>query len=619
MRRLTFKLCGEAVPVYVVTEPDDLTAFYDWLAEPRRALAVDTETTGVDIYARDFRLRLIQFGDEHAAWVLPVETMPRLREHASEALNMDHRLVLHNAAFDLHVLDRAGVTPMDELWPKVVDTQILSHLIDPRASHEGSIGHGLKELSTVWIDGNAPDSQRAMKDEFKKLKCKISDGFARIDIDNPEYLRYAGADTVLTARLLAVLEPIVQSKGWTTLARFEHELAAFIATVERRGMLLDVDYAERLKLDLLAEQEAGERDAARFGVTNVNNTRQVATALEATGAVLTERTPSGSPKVDRAVLSNLAGAGNPLAAAIVKAKRANKYRTSYVASCLALRDETDRIHPSIRPLQARTARMSVSSPPLQQLPSGEWRIRRLFVADPGQLIVSCDYAQVEMRILAVLADEPAMKAAIQSGESLHMLTGRALYGLDFDKDKDPKGYKLAKNVGFGRVYGGGANTLSRQADVSLVQAKSAMDVYDRSFPNIKRHQSWLVDRATFSGDRAVITPTGRRLPLDGDRLYAALNYEIQSTARDVMAQALLDLRDAGLGEYVLLPIHDEVLGQAPADMAQEIAERIADVMSSKDFLSSGIDLDAEPDVYGSSWAGGYGYKDPTDIGTEEED
>src|SRR5690606_23455118 len=150
--------------------------------------------------------------------------------------------------------------------------------------------------------------------------------------------------------------------------------------------------------------------------------------------------------VDRAVLLPLAdldqqwqriGARtpNPLADAILRSKRAGKWRETYADQFMALKDEDDRIHPFIGGLQARTARMSISRPPLQQLPSGDWAIRRAFVADPGQLIVSCDYSQVEMRVLAGLSGDEALVRAIRSGKDLHDYTTNLVWGLPFPPPK----------------------------------------------------------------------------------------------------------------------------------------------------------------------------------------
>lgn len=602
MRTITQALTGGEVAVHVVEREEDAEALSVWACDTRRrALAVDTETTGLNILAGD-RVRLVQLGDTTTSWVVPVEEAEHLGRTFSvlrRVLCQAPALVCHNATFDLLALDRLGLVDLEDAYRRTTDTRILAHLQDPRARSEGGVGHGLKELCSVYVDADAPDSQAALNAVFRANRWRKSEGFARIPTDHEDFLRYAGLDTILTARLLEVLGPAVNGAGMGRLAEFEHEVAALLAVMERRGMRLDVPYTERLVGYFAEERAAGLATARQWGVENVESTAQVAAALMATGVELTERTPTGRPKVDRAVLEALAEDGHELARAITRAKRAAKFSTAYAEAMLALRDESDRIHPKINSLQARTARMSVSTPPLQQLPSGDWRIRRCLVADPEQAIVACDYAQVELRVLFGLAQERNGMAAIAAGRDLHDATAEILFGPGFTKAQR----KLAKNVGFGRVYGGGAAKLARMAGVDLETAKAAMAAYDRGFPGVQRYGRGLQEWAQVTGDRCVTTPSGRRLPLDGDRLYAATNYVVQSTARDVLAQALLELKDAGLADHLLLPVHDEVIAQAPAEDAADVAEAIRRTMS-MDFM--GVRLDAEAEVYGPTWGHGYG-------------
>lgn len=591
-------LSGSLVDIHYVEDSSDLDRFEEFLRQPRRIMAVDTETTGLDIYSSGFGLRLVQFGDEHQAFVLRYDTHRDAIKRALERLPL---MLFHNSTFDLLVLDRFNLIRLEDSFPKSHDTRTLSHLLDPRAESEGGIGHALKALSTVYVSADAPDSQAELHKIFRKRgwKLKTGEGWAKIEIDNPTYVLYAGLDVILTARLFEVIGPKCVAQGYNKLLEFERQVSYLLAKLERKGMLVDVDWAKHMITVYDERREVAVAKCAEYGIENVESTAQVIRALEGSGAVLLERTPKGAPKVDKAVLEALAAQGNPVAASITEAKQALKYRTAYVDSVLELRDPLNRIHPKINGLQARTARMSVSRPPFQQLPSGDWQIRRMIIADPGKAIISCDYAQVEMRVLAALSEEAIMMQAIADGISLHRVTAALMFGDDYTDLQ----YKLAKNTGFGRVFGGGAKTLARQAGVDLDVAQATINLYDRTYPGLKRYSRKLVERARASGSRSVTTPAGRFLPLDGDRLYAATNYMVQSTARDVLCQALLDLDEAGLSDHILLPIHDEVLGQADIGEAEEVANAIAEVMG-MDFF--GVRLDAEPDVYGFSWGHGYG-------------
>jgi DNA polymerase-1 len=262
-------------------------------------------------------------------------------------------------------------------------------------------------------------------------------------------------------------------------------------------------------------------------------------------------------------------------------------------------DVDGRIHCKINSLQARTARMSIAGPPLQQLPSGDWTIRRALLPDPGMRIFSVDYSAVEMRVLAALADETVMKSAIAEGRDLHGFTAELIYGPGYTSFHR----KLCKGVGFGKVYGGGALTLSRQTGAPLPDVKKAIAAYDRTYRGIKRFSNKLQREARADG-YIVWTPVGRRLPLDRDRVYAATNYMVQSTARDVLCQALLDMDDKGLSEFLLLPIHDEVLGCAPDADVEEVVKEVVGTMSMNFF---GVPLDADPvdAIGGRSWGSRY--------------
>ncbi len=337
--------------------------------------------------------------------------------------------------------------------------------------------------------------------------------------------------------------------------------------------------------------------AATFGVLNINSRNQVAEGLMATGWVPQHFTPGGDPQVNKAVLETLAPT-NPLAAAVLKARRGSKWATAYAIPMSEV-DENGYIHPSINTLQARTARMSVSNPPLQQLPSGDRTIRDAVIPDDGRVLWAADYSQVELRVLAALANERNMKDSIANGIDLHDATAQAIFGDDFTKDHR----KIAKATNFLIVYGGGQAALARNAGITVHEAKDAIDRYRRQFPAIGRYSRRLQERAE-GGRRLVITASGRQLPVDGDRLYSAVNFVVQSSARDVLAQALLAMVDAGLrpGDDLLLPIHDECIGQVEPDRFAEVSEVIRDAMS-MDFL--GVRLDAAAEVLGERWGDGY--------------
>lgn len=607
MRILHHTIAGDDCTLMYPERPDDIPDFQAWLGDQAgRVIGLDTETTGLNIFAPDFRLRLVQFGAPRTAWVLRADLFSDAIR--AELLDPRYSFAVHNWAFDGLVLDRTLDVPLESLTDRVFDTRIFAHLLDPRQPSEGGAGLALKPLSAIYVDDAAPDTQAGLHKHFHELGFTNETGWANIDINDELYLRYAALDVILEPRLFDELSKIVRSIGLSRLSQFEHLVQSYLMIMQRRGLLLDAAYVAGLDHDLSVEAARYREVARRYGVENVNSTKQVAECLVATGETLTQRTKTGL-KVDKEVLLPLADMDNlwerrgardpnPLAEAVLHAKRAEKWRKSYAGAFTSLADADHRLHPRIGALAARTARMSVSAPPLQQLPSSDWKIRRAIVADPGMVMMSSDYDQIELRVLAALADVKGMKQAIAEGRDLHGFTAELVYGPDYTK----KQRKLMKGVGFGKVYGGGAATLSRQTGADLAAVKSAVRAYDRVYPEVRRFASRLQRRAQY-GKREVITVSGRHLPLDRDRLYSATNYVVQSSSRDILAQAIVDLFDAGLGNYLLLPIHDELLAEAPEADAADVARAITEIMT-VDFR--GVPLTATAEIVGRNWGAAYG-------------
>jgi DNA polymerase-1 len=626
VRTFPYTLDGRETITYVPESERELPRFWSFMERAGRArLGFDTETTGLDIYGRNHRLRTAQFGSLALgeAWVLPVERGAAYADATRRVLTAHPAFTAHNAPYDAQVIDRHLGVKLEAFMPKVRDPRIHAHLLDPRAKSEGGIGLRLKDLAAVYVDNTAPDTEDGLTAVFRSLGLTKDTGFARVPIDDPTYLAYAGLDTLLVSGLDERLwEAIAGIPGQAALSEFEHLIALILASMQRRGMRLDVEYTTTLVNNLQAEGDLWRGKAATLGVDSVGSPAKVAARLLEMGERLTERTDSGAFKVDRAVLLGLsdldrdwkrigAREPNPVAESVLRAKRADKWRVTYAEAMLNLRDDADRVHPSLGGLMARTARMSVSSPPLQQLPSGDWTIRRCFISDPGAVWGGIDFQAVEMRVLAALANVKAMTRAILDGDDLHAFTAAMVEGcsveeftarLDAGDKAAHKARKLLKGVGFGKVYGGGATTLSRQTGAAMADVKRAIEAYDRVYPEVRKY-SKAIQREAAYGKREVVTPTGRHLPMDRDRSYAGLNYMIQSTARDLLAQALVNVHASGLLDYVLLPIHDELIVQAPEADMTEVMRAVGDCMAT---TFKGVPIAVDGEVFGTSWGFGYG-------------
>lgn len=584
---------GELVAVRVVSSTDDTSMFLDWV-DRQEAVAVDTETTGLDLFSDTFRVRAIQFGNTTEAWVLLIEEDRGLNVVAQVALNAVPAITFHNATYDLLALEQSEGIQVD--LDKITDTKILAHLVDPREIKEGGAGLSLIDLTrnTLKLPETAEEIKGSMTLAAKRLKIPKSRLFAEIDVFDTGYTLYAGMDVILTARLHKKLAPMVPRVS-RKLIPFEHKVAWACMALERNGFLLDVDYATRFSDELKAEQAHWEGVALdKFGVEKVNSTAQVAEALLGLGVKIPGRTPTGNYKVDSTLLESLIDGDNPqaaeLAEAVLEAKKASKWRTTWVDKFLDNRDASDRCHASIQPLRARTARMSITGIPAQTLPSKDWKVRRCFIAEPGNVIISADYQAQELRVLAALAGDRTMIQAFRNGDDLHQITA----------DASGAERSVGKTVNFAYVYGSGPANIAATCKITVPKAKQVIEGFEKAYPGVKRLSEKLQKQARIKG--YVDTPSGRRIPVDKDRPYAALNYQIQSTSRDITARALVKLYESGFIQYVRLPIHDEIVASVPASMADSALKLFAQYMRT-DFKGVCVDTDAE--LYGKSWGSGY--------------
>ncbi|AOT24700.1 DNA polymerase I [Mycobacterium phage Stasia] len=599
-------VADDEVVIHVVDRESDLDGFMDFIRAHQGFLGLDSETTGLDIYNDGFRCRLVQFGTPSEAWVVPVERGGPYAGDVKRALEMVQGFVLHNAAYDLQVFERTLGVPMETMWPKVKDTRILAHLVDPRGRDEGGSGHSLEDLTRRYIDTAVADNVKTlMADLAKANKTTKANVWKKVPFEDEHYQLYSGMDPILAARLIQKLAPLVKVSD--ELVQNEHRLAEICSYMERTGFLLDVEYTEELSLDLQVKESHYNEVALNYGCEKVNSTDQVADVLEGMGVRIKGRTPSGKRKVDDALLSELTEheKAGEFATAVIEAKKAGKWRKTWVDGFLKQRDSQNRCHAAINPLRARTARMSITGIPAQTLPAGDSTIRRCFLADEGHRIASVDYQAQELRVLAALSKDRTMIEAFLNDEDLHLMTARAAWP-DRDITKDSPERKYAKVVNFGRVYGGGAKTVAEQTGLDMGMAQQVVAGFDKAYPEVQKLSQRLQREAIRNG--YITTPFidglgGRRLPVDPQRAYSALNYLIQSSSRDVTCRALLRLHDAGFTPYLRLPIHDEILASVPADKAEWGAQRIGELMAEQ---MGPVLIGTDPEVGGRSWGSLYG-------------
>lgn len=667
MIRLEERIAGERCWINAVQGRRDFAEVLAFATKTRKnklpPFSFDTESTGINSHHPNWRLRMFQFGDRRCVYIIPA----KFKDLIENVLAVERKWICHNAPHDVRAVDRhLGFST--GLLPSCEDTFILAHMHDSRNKKEGGTGNRLEDLAVAYVDPSIVRFEKNLKAEFKRIeiplpgevyrsgprkgtqkyrKAKLAEGWGFISLYHEAYLRYAGSDPLNTMRVWRHLISVLRTrKGQRSLADFEHRVQRACDMLQRKGVLVDVEYTIKLANEMVLEAEDHEMWADWHGVQNINSTAQLSAAMLSYGAHLTERTKKGKLKVDKTVLQGFEHADGDLGALtrhVLSAKQLRKRKAAWLDAALEERDENDRAHPTIKSLAARTARMSMSDIQLHNVPSHEKRIRQCFIADPGHLIFSADYDQQEMRMAGALSGEPKIIQAAHDGFSIHKLTAETVFGRKYS-DRE---YKFSKNLNFGWLFGGGAKTLAEQTGIEIEAAAALVSRYNKAYPVMARWKRETTDtvlrNALTPGEYAmlkqfqqqmwecdsspegqalkrslrsevnellrgktgvVVTPIGRRLIVDAVKAYRAVNYRVQSASRDMTAEGLVRIAESEHGDHALLVIHDEILGQAPKRKAPRIADIFAEMMTT---IFMDVPFTAAGKVYGPSW--GDGYKD----------
>src|SRR5690606_32063674 len=338
--------------------------------------------------------------------------------------------------------------------------------------------------------------------------------------------------------------------------------------------------------------------AAEWGVDLIGSSEQIISALEGLGFKLTKRTkpteahPKGQLSTDESVLKSI---DHPLTEAILKAKSAEKKRSTWFENILKNLSREGRVHVSINSCQARSARMTVTGAiAAQTLPAGTGYVRHAFLAEEGHVSATCDYQSMELMFLAAESGDRRMLKAYKEGEDLHDITAAGAFGpMGWDPasgEHHPK-RKAGKGTNYTVVFGGGWNAVSTQWDISEEDAKTAVKAFWETYPATRKLSDKYTNEAKRNG--FIYTGTGRRILTDERRPYAGMNYRIQSTCRDITARALIELDKAGFTPFMRLPVHDEIVFSFPKERAEELTKKAAQIMQ---FVYKGLLIPADGEI-----------------------
>jgi DNA polymerase I len=589
------------VQLHLVDSVEKAGEFITWLGErrPHNAIAIDTETGEYPGRERKDalspwhgRLRLVQVGDGQQAWAMPWDEWAGAFYQAMD--QFDGQIVCHNIGFEARWFDVQSRWNLP--WHRSHDTMIMAHIIDP-------LGVGaLKRLAALHVDGRAV----ALQDTLDTELVKNGWTWGTVPTNFQPYWAYGALDCILTMRLWEQFYEKCGPGGPYNKA-YELEIATrrIVTRMEINGARIDLDYSKK-KFDELTEYAGSVKTWAKqkYNGVSIGSNIQLVRLFESLGAEINEFTPSGQKSASKDQLKLLSITGNDevkaLAEIVLKQRKADKLANTYFSNFL--NDNVNGfVHPSVKTLGARTSRMSIQNPALQTLPKGDDVVRRAFIPkDEEHVIVTSDLDQVEFRMFASLSQDQNLislfNRADATGSDPFTEIGREIYN-DPTMQRSDKRRNLIKGTIYGRLYGAGVAKQALTAGVAETQMRTVSDSLDTRFPGMALFQRQIEDvgmrRLKAEGQGYVYTWTGRRLPCDEDRVYTLLNYLIQGGAAEVFKSNLVKLDQADLTELLIVPVHDEIVLNAPRKDVEEIKRIVKECMTTTEGwsvpLTSGID------------------------------
>ncbi len=602
---------------------NDAATLQQWMDEAREAgvLAIDTETTGltpakvdmvgISLCIKPGRAAYIPLG--HVAAIadllaedtgadIPQMPLSKVVEIMKPVLEDDSVLKIgHNIKFDWQILKLAGME-----MKAMDDTMLLSYVLDGTAH-----SNGMDNLSSLWL-GHTP-----IKYEEVCGKGKNQLTFDQVSIETA--LPYAAEDADITMRLYKLLKPrLVREKMVSVYENIERPLIHTIGQMELNGIKVDPIILKNMSADFEKKLAVLEKDIhALAGESfNVASPKQIGEVLfDRMGLQGGKKTKTGDWSTSVDVLEKLAEEGNALPEKILEWRSLAKLKSTYTD---ALQNEinprTGRVHSSFAMAHVNTGRLSSSDPNLQNIPikSEEGRkIRTAFIADEGNVLLSVDYSQVELRLAAELAGIEALKQAFKEGKDIHTITASQVFGVPIE-EVTPDIRRNAKAVNFGIIYGISGFGLAKQLGTDNKTAGNFIKRYLERFSELEAFMESKKEEArahgyikTFHGRKCVIKGINDK---NGSvRQFAerqAINAPLQGTAADIMKIAMgrMDyaLQSAGLSAKMLLQVHDELVFELPSSELEATTALVKKIMQE---AAGGFDvpLDAEAGS-GSSWA-----------------
>ncbi|MFT6658070.1 DNA polymerase I [Maritalea sp.] len=597
-QKVALELCGlpvEHEKYEIVRIMDALDAWIDRI-KGKGYVAVDTETTGLDNQQADLvgiclstevgngcYIPLIHKSgeDDLLGGGMAPDQLPTKDVIAKLKPVFEDQSILkigQNMKYDMGLLMRYGInmTPID-------DTMLMSYATD------GARNNGMDALSEKWLD-HKPIKFTDLVGTGKKQKT-----FDQIPIEDAA--KYAAEDADITLRLWKVLKPhMVAQKAVTLYETTERPLVPVLARMEARGIHVDRQILARLSGDFAQraaglEAEIHELAGERF---NVGSPKQLGEILfDKMGLPGGKKTKTGAWQTGAGVLEDMAIEGNDLAKCILEWRGLSKLKSTYTdALPTFVNPNTGRVHTSYAQAAVATGRLSSSDPNLQNIPvrtEDGRKIRTAFVAGSGKKLISADYSQIELRVLAHIADIPELKKAFADGLDIHAMTASEMFNVPIE-GMDPSVRRRAKAINFGIIYGISAFGLANQLGISRTEAGDYIKTYFERFPGIKDYmevtKKFVHDKGyvqTMFGRKAFFPDINTKNA--GHRSFyerAAINAPIQGSAADIIRRAMIQMEGVleakNVPAEMLLQVHDELIFEVPEGEAEAAIPVISQVM-----------------------------------------
>ena len=573
---------GDSAPVSVdlPREYETITTWErldHWLAALQGAdlVAIDTETdsldamraqiVGISFAVQPGRAAYVPLAHSHpgVADQLPLaEVLARLKPWLQDPARAK---LGQNIKYDLHVLANAGIAVQGYMH----DTMLQSYVLEAHRTH------GLEALAERHL------GRKGLSYEDLCGKGVNQIPFAQVDIERAT--QYSGEDSEMTLHVHQTLWPLVQADAGLRYVyeKIEMPVSVVLQRVERNGVLIDSAVLARQSQQLAERMVALEQQAYDIAGQpfNMGSPKQIGDILfTKLGLPVKKKTASGAPSTDEEVLQELA-ADYPLPARILEHRSLAKLKGTYTDKLpLMVNPSTGRVHTNYAQAVAVTGRLSSNDPNLQNIPirtAEGRRVREAFIAPPGHVLMSADYSQIELRIMAHISEDPALLRAFERGLDVHKATASEVFGTPVDEVSSEQ-RRYAKVINFGLIYGMGAFGLASNLGIEQKAAKDFIDKYFARFAGVKRYMDETRIKAKERG--YVETVFGRRLWLpeinsgNGPRKAGAerqaINAPMQGTAADLIKLAMLAVQkaldDEGRATRMVMQVHDELVLEVPA-------------------------------------------------------